>query len=594
MKKKYGNYWYGWRRWSAGMLAVGMLAGMTGCGGRETDSGLPNTQLEETAEVQTEVGNSVQKDDSGITALSLMEQYNNAPMQIIDDKYRNFYEVFIYSFYDSDGDGIGDLNGLTKKLDYINDGDESTDTDLGCNGIWLMPVMPSATYHKYDVIDYMNIDEQYGTLEDFDSFMEACEERDIHVLIDLVMNHTSSKHLWFTEACDYLRGLGDAEPDSQECAYVDYYHFSREKKSDIYYPVEGTQWYYEGSFWSEMPDLNLQNPQVRKEFEEIVSFWLDRGVSGFRVDAAKEFESGNTTANVEILSWLNAAVKEKKPDAYIVAEVWTDMDTYAEYYGSGIDSVFNFAFGQQNGVIANALNHVSGAGAISYGKAAASLEKRFGAYNPDYIDAPFYTNHDIARSAGYYSGEGSEEKTKLAQAMNLMMSGNVFLYYGEELGMKGSGKDENKRAPMYWSENPQAEGMCSGPEGMEDISMKFPALEIQEKDGGSVYHFVRQALCLRNQYPAIARGKTVCLEELSDEDVCVMKKEYEGKELALVWNLGAATRQILLDSWEIGENAASDSTIAGVLLTGTEDIVMSEGRLIIPPYSMVLLAEKEK
>ena len=135
------------------------------------------------------------------------EKENEIPLNIIDDKYRNYYEVFVYSFYDSDGDGIGDLKGLTEKLDYINDGDDTTDTDLGMNGIWLMPIMPSTTYHKYDVTDYYDIDKDYGTMDDFKAFMQECQSRDIHVIIDLVINHTSSKHEWFTTATDYLKTL---------------------------------------------------------------------------------------------------------------------------------------------------------------------------------------------------------------------------------------------------------------------------------------------------------------------------------------------------------------------------------------------------
>ena len=152
------------------------------------------------------------------------DKENEIPLNIIDDKYRNFYEVFVYSFYDSDGDGIGDLKGLTEKLDYINDGDDSTDSDLGFSGIWLMPIMPSTTYHKYDVTDYYNIDKEYGTLDDFKEFVAECDKRNISVIIDLVMNHTSSKHPWFTQACDYLRSLDGKEPDVNECKYLDYYY----------------------------------------------------------------------------------------------------------------------------------------------------------------------------------------------------------------------------------------------------------------------------------------------------------------------------------------------------------------------------------
>ena len=153
------------------------------------------------------------------------EKKNEIPLNIIDDKYRNFYEVFVYSFYDSDGDGIGDFKGLIEKLDYINDGDNSTDSDLGMNGIWLMPIMPSDTYHKYDVKDYYDIDKDYGTMDDFKAFMEECNKRDIHVIIDLVINHTSSNNEWFVSATNYLKSLEfGVEPDISACPYVEYYN----------------------------------------------------------------------------------------------------------------------------------------------------------------------------------------------------------------------------------------------------------------------------------------------------------------------------------------------------------------------------------
>ena len=376
------------------------------------DQAIASAGQDENADADTKEG--------GVTALSLMQEVNTGDEQIIDDNYRTWYEVFVYSFFDSDGDGIGDLNGLTEKLDYINDGDPATDTDLGCNGIWLMPVMPSTTYHKYDVTDYCDIDPEYGTMDDFKNLIAACHERGINVIIDLVMNHTSSQHEWFKTAADYLKNLPEgAEPDASECPYVDYYNFSKEMQGG-YSKLDGTDWYYEAQFWSEMPDLNLGSQAVRDDFDKIVDFWLDLGVDVFRLDAAKEYYSGSVDKNVEVLSWFHSMVKEKKEDAYIVAEVWTDQNTYAKYYESGIDSCFDFSFADSTGTITSVLKNGS---ASSYGKALVNLQDNLSQYSDSYIDAPFYTNHDMARGAGYYSGDDSEKKTKIAQAMNLLMSG---------------------------------------------------------------------------------------------------------------------------------------------------------------------------
>lgn len=512
--------------------------------------------------------------------------------EIIDDKYRTYYEVFLYSFADSDGDGIGDIRGLIDKLDYINDGDDTTDTDLGCNGIWLMPVMPSTTYHKYDVTDYEDIDAEYGDLDDFKELVAECHKRGIRLIIDLVMNHTSSKHPWFEAACDYIEGLGGAEPSEAECPYFGYYNFTREPKGDVYYEVGDTGWYYEAQFWSEMPDLNLENQAVQDEFDGITSFWMDLGVDGFRLDAAGEYETGQTTKNIEILSWFHSMVEEKNADAYIVAEVWQDLDTYAKYYESGIDSCFDFAFANADGIIADSLKKTAGYNASSYGNAAANVQKKLAAYNADYIDAPFYTNHDMARSAGYYSGDYSENMTKISGAMNLFMSGNVFLYYGEELGMKGSGKDENKRAPMYWSDagdGKTAEGMCHGPEGMDAIKMKYGSLEEQKDDPDSVYNFYRAVIKLRNAYPEIARGQVTFLKDLSDENVCVLKKTWNDRELVIAFNLSEQAETVDLSDVTLNGREGAKMSLGGALATTDEEIGFSGGTLSLPAYSVAIL-----
>lgn len=527
-------------------------------------------------------------DMENATALSLMQQLNTADENVIDDKYRTFYEVFVYSFYDSDGNGIGDLQGLIDKLDYINDGDPATDTDLGCNGIWLMPIMPSSTYHKYDVTNYEEIDPSYGTLDDFKTLITECHKRGINVIIDLVMNHTSSHHKWFREASQYLKSLPEgAEPDASECPYVDYYNFAKEQNGG-YCELEGTDWYYEAQFWSEMPDLNWDNDAIKAEFEQITKFWLDQGIDGFRLDAVKEFYTGNNEKNIEILRWFNDMVKSQKEDAYIVGEAWTDSTTYPQYYESGIDSLFDFAFSNKDGIIAKTVNGINKA--TSYGKNLVKMQELIRSYSDTAIDAPFYTNHDMARGAGYYSGDNSAAQTKIAEAMNLLMTGNAFLYYGEELGMKGAGKDENKRAPMYWSLDENAEGMCDGPKDMEPIKMKYDSLEEQEKDGNSIYNYVKQVIALRNQYPAIARGEVAFDEGISDTSICAIQKTYEDEKLTIVFNISAESQTVDLTKSSLG--AAADDAgiqIAGELIDGTEVVTLEDNTLTMPAYSIVIL-----
>ncbi len=437
------------------------------------------------------------------------------------------YEIFVGSFYDSDGDGIGDLNGVRKKLDYICSAEEG----LGCDMIWLMPVFPSPTYHKYDVTDYLDVDAAYGTLQDLDLLLAGCHERGVRLILDLPVNHTSTEHPWFMQAAAYLRSLpAGGEPSADECPYFAYYNFSREKKTG-WEILDGTDWSYEARFWSGMPDLNLDNPAVLQEIEQITSFWQERGADGFRLDAVTSYYTENREKSIAFVRWLTEATREADPDCYLVGEAWTDQDTYLKYYESGINSMFNFAFAGQEGVIASVTR---GARSASwYGEKLEELEEQLAEYGGRAEDAPFYTNHDMARSAGYYGNDGGA-RLKFAMALNLLMPGNAFLYYGEELGMNGSGKDENKRAPMYWSENVQSEGMCSGPPDMDEVKMMYPCLEEQAQDDTSPFACVRQLISLRRRYPAIVSGKTTLLTQLSGDDVCVLARTMPGEETVVI------------------------------------------------------------
>ena len=578
----------------AGMLLAASLAGCSNTqnnseSGTQAVEQVTGEQSGEEAEQQSAGAEGTQVSDGQIVVPESID-WHSRPLNVIDDKYRTFYEIFVYSFYDSDGDGIGDLQGVIEKLDYLNDGDDTTDTDLGINGIWLMPIMQSTTYHKYDVVDYMSIDSEYGDMGDFDQLIEECHKRGINVIIDLAINHSSSQHQWFQEAVQYIKGLPDgAELDPAECPYVEYYNFTKEMKSG-YTQIAGTEWYYESQFWSEMPDLNLYNEAVRSEFEAIADFWLEKGVDGFRMDAVKEFVSGDVNANTEILAWFNDYVKSVDPDTYIVCECWTDSNTYSQYYASGVDSMFDFEFGDKDGIISNVLNGKSSPSA--YAKEIIRDQELFAQYNAEYIPAPFYTNHDLNRSASYYAGEYSMAQTKMAQAMNLLMSGNAFIYYGEELGMKGSTIDENKRAPMYWSKDENATGMCDGPAAMEDFEMKYDSLEEQSADPDSIYNFVKEVIRLRNQNPEIARGIVTYYEDASSLRTCVLSKEYEGKQIVLVFNTSKLSQEVALDQVVVGDKTAAELVTLGELLTGEEEIERTETGVVMPAYSVLLLGEE--
>ena len=505
------------------------------------------------------------------------------------DRCGTCYEVFVYSFYDSNGDGIGDLKGLEQKLDYINDADAGTEDDLECDMIWLMPIFPSPTYHKYDVTDYQGIDPVYGSMEDFEALLADCHQRGIRLILDLPVNHTSSEHPWFLTTADYLRNLPEGqEPSAEECPYLDYYHFSRENENG-YAPLEGTGWYYEAQFWAGMPDLNLDSQAVRDEIADLGSFWLKKGVDGFRLDAVTSYYTHDNQRSIEFLTWLNDTLKAFDPDCYLVGEAWTDPDTYARYYASGIDSMFDFEFAGQEGVIASTAR--GNRGASWYGEKLMAEEELFASYGEQVVNAPFYTNHDMSRSAGYYVRDDGS-RVKLAQALNLLMPGNAFLYYGEELGMKGSGKDENKRSPMYWSEDPHAPGMCRGPEDMDEIKMKYPGLEEQKQDPYSIWHYVKKLIHLRNRYPAIAGGRTKLVPDLSDKNVCVMIREREDESPVLLI-LNTSDQDAVVDLGAAGI-CSGFNVLAETLCVSDEEIRMENRQIELPAFGIALLTETDQ
>ena len=490
-----------------------------------------------------------------------------------DDNYRTFYEIFVYSFCDSDGDGIGDLQGVISKLDYLQ--------ELGITGIWFMPIHPSTSYHKYNVSDYYAIDPQYGTMEDFEQLIAECEKRDIHVIIDLVVNHTGSEHVWFKEAVSYLQSLPEgAEPSAEECKYLDYYFFSKEGGSGSR-PVEGTDWYYEGMFDFTMPDVNLGSQAVREEIKNIMQFWIDKGVAGFRLDAAKEFYSGSVSKNVEVLSWIQETATSIKPDCYLVAEVWESFNQITAYYESGITSIFNFAFGNSDGKITKVLQGAGNESVVTtYATALQKADTAYRSMNPDYIDAPFLSNHDVGRIYGFAGRD--ENKMKMAAAMNLFMGGSAFIYYGEEIGMPGSGNDPSKRAPMYWNAardngttNPPPE--CELPETYE-----LGSLEEQRGDDDSLYNYYRQVIAIRNALPQIARGIPTAETALNTGCVSAYRKTWNEESCIILMNINS-------EKAEVDLSAYADWTVAASLSAEGSKIKHKGDTLHLPAWGVAVL-----
>jgi alpha-amylase len=411
---------------------------------------------------------------------------------------RVFYEIFVRSFADSDGDGIGDLRGLIDRLDHLNDGDAATTDDLGVTGIWLMPIAEATSYHGYDVIDYRTVDPDYGTLADLRELLAAARARDIRVVVDLVINHTSVDHPWFRASRD------GGSP------YDDWYIWS---DVDPGYPGPdgqpvwhraGDRWYY-GLFWSGMPDLNLRDSAVTKELESIAAFWLEEvGVDGFRLDAAKHLiEDGPAQSDTpETRAWLagfRAAVREVRPDALVLGEVWDTRLVTSAYVAEGaLDLVFDFDLA---GTIRGAVR-LGDAGSLMAGLS--DLVERY----PDGGVAPFLSNHDQNRIMSQLSGNGALARS--AAAILLTVPGTPFLYYGEEIGMTGTKPDERIRTPYPWTGTPPGHGFTDGVpwqpfgEGPETVNVAA-----QADDPGSLLSAYRRLIHLRNGHPALATGELV-------------------------------------------------------------------------------------
>lgn len=493
-----------------------------------------------------------------------------------DDNYRTWYEIFVYSFCDSNGDGIGDLAGVTSRLDYLQ--------ALGVGGIWLMPIHPSTSYHKYNVTDYYAIDPAYGTMEDFEVLMAECQKRDIHVILDLVVNHSGSENAWFQGAYAYLQRLGDAEPDIADCKYLDYYFFQK-GSCDGYCNVTGTDWYYEARFNYDMPDLNLASAAVRDEITAIMKFWLDKGVAGFRLDAAKEFYSGQPEMNKEVLSWIQQTAVSLKPDIYLVAEVWENFATITDYYKSGFPSIFNFAFGDYSGKIIQVLRGAGSPNTVtSYAQALQKADTAYLDANPSYIDAPFLSNHDVGRIAGFVGRDPN--KIKLAGAMNLFMSGSCFIYYGEEIGMVGAGNDPSKRAPMYWNTTRDNGTTDPPPECVLPEGYPCGALEQQIGQKNSVFNYYRQAIAIRNALPVISHGRTTEEKALNTGCISAQHKTWGDEHCIILMNISEEAAKVDLSGYADWELAASLSADGGkISLQGNTLNLSAWGVAILIPDS---------
>lgn len=449
-----------------------------------------------------------------------------------------FYEIFVRSFHDSNGDGIGDFNGITQKLEYLQ--------ELGINAIWLMPIHPSPSYHGYDVLNYYAVNSEYGTMDDFKNLLREAHDRDIKIIIDFVINHTSNQHPFFVDA---NRG-----PDSE---YRDWY---------VWADTPGNQWhegnggYYFGFFWSGMPDLNYRNPEVTDQIFDVTRYWLsDIGVDGFRIDAAKHLiEEGkvieNTDATHEWFKDFYTFYKAENPDAYSIGEIYGAGAFLATKYEGQMDHIFNFE------VASGIVNSVSGESNTGINGAWAFTLKDI--KDGDY--ATFLTNHDQNRVMSVLNGK--QQKATLAAVILLTAPGTPYIYYGEEIGMQGKKPDEDIRLPMQWSADANAGFTTGTPWRAPDPRYADVNVAKQDADPDSLLNLYRTLIKLRKDHAVLRTGQLTVLDT-NNSGVYTILRSDTSESILVVVNL--KDTPISDYSLTLTENILADGNVTPVSLLGT-------------------------
>jgi glycosidase len=483
-----------------------------------------------------------------------------------------YYEVFVRSWYDTNGDGIGDLNGVTARLDYLK--------SLGVDGIWLMPINPSPSYHGYDITDYYAINPQYGTMADFERLLHEAHKRGIKVIMDMVLNHSSDRSPWFKAAQD---------PHSK---YHDWYTWATPGTDLKRISATGGQaWhaapnsrpdsrqYYLGVFTSEMPDLNYDDPAVRAEMIKVGRFWLDKGVDGFRLDAAQHvyenFETDRRTAAAlkKNLAWwreFHQGIDVANPHAWVVGEVWRhDPDKLAPWMAA-LDAVFDFPLAQRL---------IDSAGSETDRDIGSTLERRDAGYRAAargrFDDAPLLSNHDQERVMSQLDGNPQHMRT--AAAMLLTLPGHPFVYYGEELGMRGEKPDPHLREPMRW----YRPGKGTGETTWEGWSVKdgpTVSVEAEDKDPGSLLNRYRMLIGWRVDIPALRDG---VLHNWRDNNLQVAAWELDDPhgDVLVLHNLSGQAQSVTLPPQRF--HALLRHSLAGTMV--------QNGRLQLPAYGSAIL-----
>lgn len=539
-----------------------------------------------TYDVTLRVSNSFSEDELVLTDYIEVEEKTTEDLAWWNET--TFYEIFVRSFYDSDGDGIGDFQGIIEKLDYLNDGDPTTTSDLGITGIWLMPIHDSPSYHGYDVNDYRSINPDYGTMDDFKAFVEEAHKRGIKVIIDLVINHSSTEIEWFQNAVSSAAAekrnwyrWSDTKPNYSGPWGQDVWHSS-------------ASGYYYGLFWGGMPDLNYDEPEVKEEIFDITRFWLeDIGLDGYRLDAVKYIkEDGSALEDLPVThefwrEWV-AVTKESNADALSVGEAWTSTEKIVPYVvNDGLDFCFDFDLAGSiiNGIRSQNASSVSN-----------QISKVINSY-PYYQFGTFTTNHDMNRLMNEFSND--EDLVRLAAAIYLTLPGVPFIYYGEEIGMTGSKPDENIRRPMAWNNSSNAGFSTQTPWNSPSSNYPTNNVEHQSNNPGSVLNWYKKLIQLRSKSEALQVGDFEVIA--SDGGVLAYKRTLGDQQVYSIINMASSSADVVLDISDLTVDSTEPALINALgderidVLNKDEVTVSVRGRraMVLIPGDLVLAIDED-
>lgn len=591
------------------LLIMSMLMSMTGCKQKASDPDVTPT-AEPTAEPTPDAGSDTGSDAgdgsshglltpdtdtypvdaSGEVLINDVDLSNYTALSSSDNS-RVFYHIFVGSFSDSDGNGIGDLRGIINRMDYLNDGDPSSGKSLGVEGIWLSPIFMSPSYHKYDTTDYYKIDPDFGTMEDLKELADLCEARRVKLILDLVINHTGRYNDWFVDFRNAHTTGDTASP------YYDFYTWN-DKGSEggrSFTRIQGSEHFYESNFSTDMPELNFDNDFVYDTILDVARYYLEEiGIDGFRFDAAKYIYYGDNVRSGEFWVKYMNDLRAIDPDIFTVAEVW-DSDMTVMNYEPALDC-FNFSMAQAEGMIASAAKKGDVNAYTSYIEYYLDTihEKR-----PTASLVSFVANHDMDRSAGYLTYASGY--AKMAASLLLLNPGSSFIYYGEEIAMKGSrgssNTDANRRLAMLWGDG----DTVKDPQGTTFEKDKQTNGTVAEQIGksDSLLNHYKKLILVRKANPEIASGEYHALA-IKDTKAGGFVSVKDGKAVAVFHNTSGSTVEIDLStlSFKSGDPITNYFDVSKAQLTDAVYSEMSirhalatlEGtKLTLPAQSSVVL-----